>query len=70
MGQFYVFFFIKREKNSESDGGKKMWLLFRLHSFLHQEFSEVLAGRFYGVYICFTWGRIDYGEAWDKCAGH
>lgn len=46
-----------------------MWLLFLLHSFLHQEFSEVLAGRFYGVYLLYLGKRL-YGECWDNSAGH
>lgn len=53
IGQFNVFLRERERKNTEMDGGKKMWLLFLLHSFLHQEFSEVLAGSFYGVYLLY-----------------
>lgn len=74
--QFSCFWLTKKRK---TEGGKlkrreQTWLLFLLHSFLHQEFAEVLAGGFY-YWLAFllTWegqGSL-FGPcvAWNSTAG-
>lgn len=48
-----VLHFLKGKKN-ESDEGKKMWLLFLLHSFIHQERTVVWqAALITGVYLLY-----------------